>query len=60
MVVHTFNPSRGRQRQADLHEFQVSQLHIVRPCFRKIRCKREAWQGSSAVRSTAALAQALA
>jgi hypothetical protein len=29
MVAHTFNPSTGRQRQADLFEFEVSMVYIA-------------------------------
>lgn len=36
MVVHTFNPSNGRQKQADLSMIpKASQEYIERSCLKK-------------------------
>jgi hypothetical protein len=29
VMIHTFNPSLGKQRQADLYEFEASLVYIV-------------------------------
>ena len=36
MIMNTFNASRGGQRQADLSEFEVSLVYIVRTYLKKI------------------------
>lgn len=35
LVAHAFNPSTPELEQADLCEFQASQLYGVRPCHKK-------------------------